>query len=115
MITMSDDPNKLKAILLENSDTETQKEFAKMLAEQCETAKREAEGHRCWMFIPSPAEYERMKKYNQAPNYDKCPKCGSGRLVLEQRNWNMGASLKVKCKWSKLGGCDFEEEIGDDW
>jgi uncharacterized protein YecA (UPF0149 family) len=112
---MSDDPNKLKAILLEEADTNTQKEFAKMLAEQCETAKREAEGHRCWMFIPSKTEYEKMSKYNQAPDYDKCPKCKSGRLVVEQRNWNMGVSLTLRCKWTQLGGCDFSEEIGDDW
>jgi len=106
--------NELKSILLEEAGTDAQKEFAKMLAEQCEIAKREAEGHRCWMFIPTPTEYEKMSKYNQVPNYDKCPKCNSGRLVLEQRNWDIGKSLTVKCRWSK-SDCDFSEEIGDEW
>jgi hypothetical protein len=112
---MSDDPNKLKAVLLEDADTETQKEFAKMLAEQCETAKREAEGHYCWFFIPTPTEYERMSKYNQPPNYDKCPKCGKGRLFIEKKSWSMGVSLKLKCTQTKISGCNFEEEVGDEW
>lgn len=111
---MSDNPNKLKSILLADATTKQQEEFAKMLAEQCATANREAEGHLCWFNILSPTEYEKISKYNQPPNYDKCPKCGNGRLVIEKRSWSMGVSLTLKCRWSK-GGCDFSEEIGDDW
>jgi hypothetical protein len=110
---MSDNPNKLKAILLEAADTETQKQFAKMLAEQCAVADREAKDHYDWFFIPSPTEYERMKKYNQAPDYDKCPKCGKGRIIIEKRTWPLGDSLTLKCRWSG-GGCDFSELISDD-
>lgn len=44
---MSDDPRKLKATLLENATIDEQKEFAKMLAEQCAKAELKAKGHVC--------------------------------------------------------------------
>lgn len=111
---MSDDPRKLKAVLLSEASTEQQREFAKMLAEQCAEAERKEKGHNCWFFIPSEAEYEKMKKFAQPPNYDRCPKCGKGRIVVEVRRWNLGDSWHLVCRWSG-GGCDFEEEISDPW
>jgi Pyruvate/2-oxoacid:ferredoxin oxidoreductase delta subunit len=106
---MSDNPNKLKAVLLENATTEQQKEFAKMLADECARADLQAKGHRCWFFVPSPTEYEKMAKYNQPPNYDKCPKCSKGRLRVEVYHGNIGSSWTIKCSQ-----CDFNEYISDD-
>jgi hypothetical protein len=111
---MSDDPRKLKAILLEEATTEQQKEFAEMLARQCAEAELRAKGHhRCWFFVLSPLEYERMAKYRQPPDYDKCPKCGKGRIVVEIYNGNLGQGLTLKCYFNK-DGCDFSEYISDD-
>jgi hypothetical protein len=106
---MSDNPNALKAILLENATTEQQKEFAEMLASQCAIADIQAKGHRCWFFVPSATEWERMKKYSEPPNYDKCPKCNKGRLRVEVYHGNIGSSWNLVC--SK---CDFKEYISDD-
>jgi hypothetical protein len=106
---MSDNPNKLKATLLENATTEQQLEFAKMLAEQCASADLQAKGHRCWFFVPTTTEWERMKKYSEPPNYDKCPKCCKGRLRVEVYHGNIGSSWTLKCSQ-----CDFNEYISDD-
>jgi hypothetical protein len=109
--SMSDNPNKLKATLLEDASTEDRKEFAKMLAEQCAIADAQ-KNHRCWTFIPSPTEYERMAKYNKPPDYDKCPQCG-GRLGLQFYHGNIGETVNIVCTpWGK--GCGFKEYISDD-
>lgn len=110
---MSDDPRGLKAVLLEDVSTEEKREFAKMLAEQCATAELQAKDHRCWFFVPSEAEWERMKRFAQPPDYDRCPKCGKGRVVVEIYQCNLGALWRLTCRWSK-GGCDFKESISDD-
>jgi hypothetical protein len=110
---MSDDPRPLKQTLLENATTEQQQQFAKMLAEQCATADLQAKGHRCSFFIPSPTEYARMAKYNEPPNYDKCPKCGKGRLLVSIYRGNLGDSWTLVCSWGDRG-CDFSEYVSDD-
>lgn len=106
-------PNTLKQTLLEDCTTEQKAEFAKMLAEQCATADLQAKGHRCWFFIPSPTEYERMAKYSKAPDYDKCPKCKKGRVVVEIFRDNIGDWWSLKCYWGEKD-CDFKETISDD-
>jgi Pyruvate/2-oxoacid:ferredoxin oxidoreductase delta subunit len=108
---MSDNPNALKAVLLSEADTEQQREFAKMLAEECARADLQAKGHRCWFFVPTPTEYERLKKYNQPPNYDRCQKCGKGRLHVEVYHGNIGSSWNVVCSNK---ACDFKEYVSDD-
>lgn len=54
-----------------------------------------------------------MLRYNRPPNYDKCPKCNKGRLVVEIYRGNFGDSWHVVCKWGKEG-CNFKEYISDD-
>ena len=109
---MSGNPHKLKATLLEQADTESQREFARMLAEQCAEADLRAKGHRCLIFIPSPSEYERMKKYTQPPDYDRCPKCKEGRVKLLQQDESFTYGLYLVCQFSK-SDCDFRELISD--
>ncbi len=101
--------NKLKAELLENADSESQRAFAKMLAEECSKEDLRAKGHKCWTYIPDPITVDALKKYSLVS--DACPKCGSGRLVLEIFKGDIaGDSLWIKCYWSrKEGGCDFRE------
>jgi len=106
---MSDNTNKLKAVLLSEATTEQQKEFAKILAEQCAQADLRAKGHKCWLFIPTEKEWESMKKYSKD---DKCPKCGKGRIVLEIFKDNICQGLWLKCHFSK-NGCDYKESITD--
>lgn len=109
---MSDNPNKLKAILLENADTETQKAFAEMLAQECATHDLQ-KTHRCWTMIPTEKEIEKMVKYSKAPDYDKCPKCQTGRVGLQYHHGNFGVSTSIVCKpWGK-DGCGFKEDITD--
>lgn len=108
---MSDNPNKLKAQLLEDTSTEDKKQFAEMLAQQCAIHNLQATGHRCWFFIPSPTEYEKMKKY-QYPN-EKCPKCGKGSVLVEIYRGNVGDSWNIVCRFGEKG-CDFKEYISDD-
>lgn len=110
---MTDNPNKLKAMLLGDCSTEQKQEFAQMLAKLCTQHDLQATGHRCSFFIPSPTEYERLRKYNQPPNYDKCPKCGKGRLFVEVYKGNLGESWNVVCT-RKEQGCDFKEYVSDD-
>lgn len=107
---MSDNPNKLKSMLLEDATTDQQKEFAKMLAEECATADMQAKGHCCWFYVPTPTEWERMKQYSGPPDYDKCRKCNKGRIRVEVFQGNMGASWTLKCS-----DCDFKEYISDEW
>lgn len=114
---MSDDPNKLKATLLEEATTEQQREFAKMLAEECARAELQAKGHRCWFFVPTPTEYEKMRKFNQPPMYDRCPKCSPlpgpyrGRIKIEVYHGNIGSSWNAVCTNKD---CDFKEYISDE-
>ena len=107
---MSDNPNVLKATLLDDASTEQKQAFAKMLAEQCAMADLQAKGHCCWFFVPTPTEYERMQKFNQPPNYDKCPNCGKGRVFVEVYHGNIGSSWHLKCTKE----CGFKEYISDD-
>ncbi len=108
---MSDNPNKLKAILLENADTEAQVAFAKMLAQECATFELQ-KTHRCWTMIPTEKEMKSMAKYNESPNYDKCPKCKDGRVGLQYYRGSLGVSTSIVCKpWGN--GCGFKEDITD--
>jgi hypothetical protein len=104
---MSDNPNTLKRTLLEDASTDTQREFAKMLAEQCAVADVQKD-HRCWTFIPTPTEYDRMRQYQ-----DGCPKCKKGRCILEFFHGNLGESVNVVCRWGEPW-CDFKEYVSDD-
>lgn len=110
---MSGNPNELKSLLLSDASTEQAKEFAKMLAEQCAQADLQAKGHRCWFFIPSPTEYEKMRKYTQPPTYDRCPKCNKGRLVVEIFRDSLCDSWSLVCRWGEKD-CDYKEYISDD-
>lgn len=99
--------DKLTAIDLGSLSPEKAQEFmAKLVAY---THKIE----QSWLFVPSPTEYEKMRSFAVPPNYDKCPKCGTGRIVVQVTNGNMGQGLELICKWSKTG-CDFKEYISDD-
>lgn len=108
---MIDDPNAIDAVLLEHATPELQKQFVEMLKGLKDSHELQ-KTHLCWFFIPSPAEYERMRKYAEAPGYDKCPKCGKGRLVVEIYRGNIGDSWNLKCRWGK-DGCDFKEYVSD--
>ena len=113
-------PNNLKQILLSDASSEAQKEFAKMLAEQCAEADLKAKGHVCWLEIPNADEYAIMAKYAQQrvpgspdgnPKYTEqppCPKCGKGRVVLTIRHDNLGQNLWLKCQFGEPN-CDFKE------
>jgi ferredoxin-like protein FixX len=109
---MSDDPRPLKAVLLEDASTPQKAEFAEMLAEACARAEARVATERPWFFVLSPTEYERMKPYALPPDYDKCPKCGTGRVVCEVYHGNIGVGLTLKCRRGG-GGCDFEQYISD--
>ena len=102
---MSDNPLKLKSILLEDTSTKEKQEFAEMLAKMCADAELFKKGHRCWFFVPTQAEYDIMKKYvDGAP----CPKCKKGRVVAEIYKGNLGDCIWMKCYWGEEG-CDFKE------
>jgi hypothetical protein len=103
--------NELKTSLLEDCSTEQKVEFAKMLAKECTEENLKASGHRCYLFVPTQTEYDRMKKY--AEN-DTCPKCGKGRIVLENVKSYVGDGLRLVCSPWHPGGCDFVEHISDD-
>ena len=104
-------PQDLKSVLLSESSTEQQREFARMLVEQ--SALHELQKtHLCWFFIPSQTEYEKMKRFNQPPDYDKCPKCGKGRVVVEIYRGNIGESWHMVCRWGEKD-CNFKEYISD--
>ncbi len=107
---MSDDPRPLKAVLLGDATTEESRKFAELLAEQCAAADRQ-DTYRDWLFIPSPSEYERLRKYWGGD--EKCPKCQRGRLIVEIYHGNLGDSIYVKCGWG-APGCDFKEYVSDD-
>lgn len=109
---MSDNPNALDKVILEQASPELQQQFLAMLKEQKDTHELQ-KSHRCWFFVPSPTEYERMKKFTEAPNYDKCPKCGQGRVIIEIFRGNLGDSWNAICKWGDKG-CDFKEYVSDD-
>src|SRR5687768_1087504 len=104
---MSDDPNVLRSVPLEFATPELQKQFLDMLKNQRDMEELQ-KTHLCWFYVPTPTEYERMKKFTEAPNYDKCPKCGKGRVVIEIRHWSMGCSWNAVCRWG-VEGCDFKE------
>lgn len=86
-------------------------EVAKMFKALSDIDKAQANGHRCWFFLPTPSEYERMAKF--AHGDQKCPKCGKGRIVVEVYHGNIGDSWHAVCKWG-ADGCDFKEYISDD-
>lgn len=109
---MSDDPRRLKATLLEDASTPEKAEFARMLAEMCETAELQAKGHRCWFFVPTPVECLNFAKYNQPPHYDNCPKCQKGRVVIEVYHGNIGDTWNAVCLRADQG-CDFKECVSD--
>ncbi len=106
-------PNALKAILLEDATTEQQKEFAKLLAEQCATADRQAKGHVCWTYVPTETEYARMRPYALPPDYDTCRKCNQGRVRVEFYHGNMGIGMTLVCSNVTKKTCDFKEYISD--
>jgi hypothetical protein len=113
--TVSDNPNALDKTLLENADPNLKDQFLKLLKEQKDTHDLQ-KSHRCWFFVPSPAEYERMKRFAEGPDYDTCPKCKKGRIVVEIFRGNLGDSWHLVCKrWSDPAhACDFKEYISDD-
>ena len=84
---MSDNPNELKKILLGDLSTEQSRELAKMIAEECAVQEIQDKGHRCWYFIPTATEYEKMTKYNE-----KCPKCND-RIYVEVFHGNFALFL----------------------
>jgi hypothetical protein len=108
-IIMSDNPNKLKSILMNDVNTSDKREFANILAEACAIADLQAKGHHCYFNIPNDLEYERMKPYFNK----RCPKCLKGTIVIEIHRGNFGDSWFLKCYWG-LDGCDFKEYISDD-
>ncbi len=108
-VSLSDNPNALDAVLLEHADPELKGQFLKMLKEQKDTHELQ-KSHRCWFFIPSPTEYEKMRRFTED---DKCPKCGEGRVVVEIFRGNMGDSWHLVCRFNDKG-CDFKEYISDD-
>jgi hypothetical protein len=112
---MSDNPDALDKVLLEQADPELKRQFLDMLKQQKDTHELQ-KTHRCWFFIPSPTEWERMKRFTEAPNYDTCPKCGKGRVVVDIYRGNFGDSWHLVCRrWGDPGHkCDFKEYISDD-
>lgn len=101
----------LEKVPLERATPEMQKQFFEMLAEQAATKERQ-KTHKCWFFVPRPEEYEKMKKYKQPPDYDKCPNCKKGRIVIEIYSWELGEAWTAKCYWGKPD-CNYEELITD--
>lgn len=111
---MSDIPRELKAVLLEDATTDEQRAFARLLAEECAIAETQ-KAHRCWTYIPSPTECERMRKYWGGD--EKCPKCKKGRLILEFYHGNIAESVFISCGdrvWGR-SECDFREYVSDDY
>lgn len=102
----------IDAVILQNASPELQQQFLELLKNQKDSAELQ-KTHRCWFFVPSPAEYEKMKRFNEGPNYDKCPKCGKGRVVVEIYRGNIGDSWHLVCKWGDQK-CDFKEYVSDD-
>jgi hypothetical protein len=100
----------LKAVPLEQASPELKQQFVELLAEQAEQQKLNNSGHRCWFFIPTEAEMERMKKYMGPPNYDKCPKCLKGRIIVEVSHDYIGEWKTAVC----LKKCGFQEDISDE-
>lgn len=102
---------KLTAIPLEEASPEHLKQFAEMLNHDARENAVLATGHRCWTWVPNRVEYERMAKY--ADN-DTCPKCGTGRVVLEIfKGGGFGDAYWMTCYWSKTK-CDFKECVNDE-
>ena len=101
---MSDDPNKLKTVLLENASTDQQKQFSDMLAHSCAVADMQNRGHKCWLQVPDKTSMAHIMKYSEN---NTCPKCKKYSLKIQVYHGNFGDSLKFKC-WNE---CDFEEPI----
>lgn len=105
---------KLESVLLKDASPELQQQFLELLKQQKDTAELQ-KSHLCWYFIPSATEYEKMKRFTEAPDYDKCPKCKKGRIVVEIFRDSIGDSSYLVCKWGdKNNKCDFKEYISDD-
>lgn len=109
---MSDNPNKIIPVLLENLNDEQKVSLLEGITDACNTYNLQ-KNHSCWTFIPSQTEYDRMKKYREAPNYDKCPKCGKGRVILQFHHGNIGESIFLVCRWGDKE-CKFKEYISDE-
>lgn len=109
---MSDDPKKLITVPFDEAPPDLQKQFAALLADQAATEKLQ-ETHLCWFFVPTALEWEKMRRFSCAPDYDKCPKCRKGRVVIEIYRSNLGESWNAVCKWG-ADGCDFKEYVSDD-
>jgi hypothetical protein len=109
--TRHDLQNRVIAQELKDAPTDIQKQFLDMIKEQRDTAALQRV-HRCWFFVPSPTEWERLKAYAVAPDYDKCPKCKKGRLVVEVYNGNIGQGWTLVCR-RDADGCDFKEYVSD--
>jgi hypothetical protein len=60
-------------------------------------------------------EWEKMKRFSEGPDYDKCPKCGKGRIIVEIYRGDLGDSWDLVCKkWGDPNHkCDFKEYIPD--
>jgi len=106
------DTSKLIVVPLEEATPEQREQFFDLVARQRADAELQRD-HRCWFFVPSPTEWERMKKYAEPPDYDKCPKCGEGRVVVEIFRDSMGACWTLKCRRGS-NGCDFSVHVSDD-
>lgn len=102
----------LTHVALSDATPEMLEQFTDLLHEQVSSEELQKH-HTCWLFVPTAAEYARMSKFSTSPDYDKCPKCGRGRVVLEIHSGNIGQSLTLVCKWGDPT-CGFSEYISDD-
>jgi hypothetical protein len=104
-----DKKSDLTAIPLEEATPAQMMELVDMMAQQKADEMMRSSGHQCWMFVPSPTEWERMKQFSVD---DRCPQCGNGRVIIDIYHGSMGIGLRLVCMWSK-GGCDFKQYISD--
>jgi hypothetical protein len=112
---MSDNPNKIVPVLLNQANPQLQQQLLQMVKEQKDTHELQKD-HRCWSFVLSLAECEKLKPFQQAPDYDRCPKCKKGRVILEFYHGNIGSCINAVCRWGEKD-CGFSVEISgaDDW
>jgi hypothetical protein len=109
---MSDDPRQLKKVLIGDATTEDKRQFAEMLANMSAVAEAQERDGLDWLFLPTPTEYAKIEPFTRPPNYDKCPKCGKGRVILTVHHGNVGDSLHLVCKWGDKN-CGFKTYISD--
>jgi hypothetical protein len=108
-VMSEDKKSKLTAVPLEEATPGEIMELVEMMAQQKADQMVRKGGHKCWMFIPSQSEWERMKQFSVD---DRCPQCGNGRVIIDIYHGNIGICLNLVCKWSK-GGCGFKQYISD--